>query len=90
MMIYPPIADLVKRAGSRYTLVVEAARRARQLSQGEEPLVDIKATKEVTVAANEIFQDKICAVNTDDAAKDDSDNVVVSDTVDAADVTDIL
>lgn len=88
MMIYPPIADLVKRAGSRYTLVVEAARRARQLSQGEEPLVDIKATKEVTVAANEIFQDKICAVNADDTVKDESDidSVIVSDT---ADVTDI-
>lgn len=92
MMIYPPIADLVKRAGSRYTLVIEAARRARQLSQGEEPLVDIKATKEVTVAANEIFEDKICAVSTecdaDSVNTDVKDDEVVTTLTGLSDVDD--
>lgn len=59
MMIYPPIADLVEKAGSRYTLVIEAARRARQISQGSAPLVQTQAHKEVTIAANEIFEGKI-------------------------------
>ena len=38
MMIYPPIAKLVEKTGSRYTLVIEAAKRARQLSAGSEAL----------------------------------------------------
>ena len=65
MMIYPPIADLVKKAGSRYTLVIETARRARQISQGAEPLVQTKSDKEVTIAANEIYEGKIGVISPD-------------------------
>ena len=59
MMIYPPIADLVKKTGSRYTLVIETARRARQIFQGATPLVKTDSNKEVTIAANEIYEGKI-------------------------------
>ena len=59
MMIYPPIAELVKKTGSRYILVIEAARRARQLSAGAEPLCDCDSNKEVSIATNEIYQDKL-------------------------------
>lgn len=65
MMIYPPIADLVKKAGSRYALVIEAAKRARQLSQGAEPLSKADSNKEVVIAASEIFEGKISAVMPD-------------------------
>ncbi len=62
MMIYPPIAGLVKKTGSRYALVIEAAQRARQISQGATPLVATNSKKEVTIAANEIFDGKIGAI----------------------------
>ena len=59
MMIYPPIAKLVEKTGSRYTLVLEAAKRARQLSEGAEPLVERTSNKEVSIATDEIFEDKL-------------------------------
>ena len=62
MMIYPPIADLVKKTGSRYTLVIETARRARQLSQGATPLSTADSNKEISVAINEIYEGKVSAV----------------------------
>ena len=59
MMIYPAINDLVTKVGNRYTLVIEAAKRARQLSQGDMPLVQVDSKKPVTIAVNEIISDKI-------------------------------
>ena len=63
MMIYPPIAELVKKTGSRYSLVIEAARRARQLSQGATPLATADSKKEISVAINEIYEGRISAVS---------------------------
>ena len=59
MMIYPPITELVKKTGSRYTLVIETAKRARQLSQGAIPLTNVNSNKDVTIAVNEIYEGKI-------------------------------
>ena len=59
MMIYPSINKLMKPGESRYTLVVEAAKRARQLAAGDKPLVYCDSDKPVTVATNEIYQGKI-------------------------------
>ncbi len=59
MMIYPPIAKLVEKTGSRYTLVLEAAKRARQLAEGATPLVERTSNKEVSVATDEIFENKL-------------------------------
>ena len=63
-MIYPPIAELVKKTGSRYGLVIEAAQRARQLSQGAAPLAEVDSNKEVAIAANEIYEGKLSVVST--------------------------
>ncbi len=59
MMIYPPITELVKKTGSRYTLVIETAKRARQLSLGAAPLTTVDSNKDVTVAVNEVYEGKI-------------------------------
>ena len=59
MMIYPPITELVKKTGSRYALVIETAKRTRQLVEGAQKLSDVKTSKDVTVAVNEIFEGKI-------------------------------
>lgn len=59
MMIYPPITELVKKTGSRYALVIETAKRTRQLVEGAQKLSDVDTSKDVTVAVNEIYEDKI-------------------------------
>ena len=63
MMIYPPITELVKKTGSRYALVIETAKRTRQLVEGAQKLSDVKTSKDVTVAVNEIFEGKVELAN---------------------------
>ena len=62
-MIYPPITELVKKTGSRYALVIETAKRTRQLVEGAQKLSDVKTSKDVTVAVNEIYEDKVEVVS---------------------------
>jgi len=62
MMIYPPITELVKKTGSRYALVIETAKRTRQLVEGAQKLSEVETSKDVTVAVNEIYENKIEAV----------------------------
>lgn len=50
----PGIRELKSKTDSSYTLVVQAARRARQLVDGQPPLVDPKERKPLTVAIDEI------------------------------------
>ena len=46
--------------GSRYTIVIAAAKRARQLVDHAEPLIDdIKVDKPVSIAVNELYAGKI-------------------------------
>ena len=59
MMIYPPITELVGKTGSRYSLVIEIAKRARQLAAGRDALVDAESNKDVTKAICEIYDDKV-------------------------------
>jgi DNA-directed RNA polymerase subunit omega len=63
-MIEPSIGELMKRVDSRYTLVVESAKRARQLSEGAHKLTKCASEKPVTIAVNEIYEDKITYVRT--------------------------
>lgn len=58
-MINPSIVDLLKKVENRYTLVTMTAKRARQLIEGEDPLVRITSTKPVTISINEISQGAI-------------------------------
>lgn len=58
-MIFPAISELVDKIGSRYGLVIVTAKRARELSEGKEPLVAPGKNKDVTVAVNEIAAGKV-------------------------------
>ncbi len=66
MMIYPPITELVEKTGSRYALVIETAKRTRQLVNGAPKLSDVETSKDVTVAVNEIYEGKIEAIEVAD------------------------
>lgn len=59
MLTEPSINELLKRADSRYTLVIETAKRARQIAQGDEPLVECPSKNPVSIAAYEIAHDKV-------------------------------
>ena len=54
MMINPPIGQLLEKVDCRYTLVVEASKRARQLVDEAQPLIDPKDMKPLKIAVEEI------------------------------------
>ncbi len=64
MMIYPELNALVEKAGCRYTLIIEAAKRARQIIDGSTPLVECENENPVTLAVNEIYEDKVTYIST--------------------------
>ena len=59
MMLYPPVADLVDKNGSRYQLVNLVARRARTISaQAEERQIPLEK-KAVSTAIDEVYSGKL-------------------------------
>ena len=54
MMIDPPIGELLEKVDCRYTLAVEASKRARELIGGSMPLIDTKEFKPLSIAIEEI------------------------------------
>ncbi len=58
-MLYPSINKIRTKADSRYTLVILAAKRARDIIEGIPKLTEEDVTKPVSIAANEIAEDLI-------------------------------
>jgi len=70
-MLHPSYTDLMKVVNSevepgeapvvnsRYSIVMATAKRARQIIGGEEPLVDTKQTKPLSIAIEELNKGKI-------------------------------
>lgn len=58
-MVTPSINKLLTKVDSRYTLVVLAAKRAREILDGAEPKVKELSTKDVTNALEEIAEGTI-------------------------------
>ena len=54
MMIDPPIGELLERVDCRYTLAVEAAKRAREIIGGASPMIETKDDKPLSIAIQEI------------------------------------
>jgi len=69
MMIEPGINELLKKVDSRYTLVVAAAKRARQLAEGAPKLANVNSDKPVTIAIHEINENKVKYVRTKSGIK---------------------
>ena len=58
-MIYPPIGELLEKIDTRYSLVIAAAKRARQLgAQSTEETPDV-TDKAVVTAIGEIADGKV-------------------------------
>lgn len=62
-MLYPTLQSLVQKTNSRYSLVIAVAKRARELSGGEEPLTDYSCDKPVSIAVHEIAENKVEIIN---------------------------
>ncbi len=59
-MLYPPINELLDKVESRYTLVIAASKRARQLIDGAEVKVsNIDCKKPVSMATQEIYEEEV-------------------------------
>ena len=59
MMLYPPVADLVDKIGSRYQLVNLVARRARVSSAEAEESGGPRERKPVASAIDEVYTGKL-------------------------------
>ena len=59
MMLYPPVAELVDKVGSRYQLVNLVARRARTLAADAEDHELSLEKKPVSTAIDEVYTGKL-------------------------------
>ena len=59
MMLYPPMAELVKKVGSRYLLVNLVSRRARDIAQKAEEEGEPLDTKPISMAIDEVYTGKL-------------------------------
>mgnify|MGYP002864375278 CR=1 FL=1 len=53
-IVDPNVLELLNHADSRYTLVVEASKRAREIVDGSATMVDTEGMKPLKVAVEEI------------------------------------
>jgi DNA-directed RNA polymerase subunit omega len=70
-MLYPSINLLKTKVDSRYTLVVMAAKRARDLVDGKPKLTLMESNKPVSIATFEISDDLISYKRAQTAATDE-------------------
>ena len=59
MMLYPPVADLVDKVGSRYALINLVAKRARDISSEAEEKGEPLTKKPVSAAIDEVYTGKL-------------------------------
>ena len=81
-MLHPSYTDLMKVVNSeleegetpvvnsRYSIVLATAKRARQIIAGEEPLVDAKGKKPLSIAVEELNKGKIKIMSEDASAEE--------------------
>ncbi len=62
MLVNPPLETLLPKTENRYTLAILVAKRARQLVDGALPLTQSESPNLVTVASEELGDDRIFCV----------------------------
>ena len=85
IMLHPSYSDLMKVVNSevepgeapvvnsRYSIVMATSKRARQIIGGEEPLVEGKGKKPLSVAVEELNQGKIKILNEEEIQEEEND-----------------
>ena len=59
MLLYPPVAELAEKVGSRYQLVNIIAQRARQITSEYEKEGEPLDEKPVSIAISEVYAGKL-------------------------------
>lgn len=72
------VEDCLENVDNRFQLVLLSAKRARQISNGKKPLVDVENDKPTVVALREIAENLITP-----ALLDESDEVVAAEEISA-------
>ena len=62
MLVKPQIESLLPHVENRYSLAILVAKRARQLVDGGQPLCDSDSPNNVSIACQELYEDKIVCV----------------------------
>ena len=82
-MLHPSYTDLIEAVNSgvepgeqpvvqsRYSIVIAAAKRARQLIAKEDPSIASASRKPLSVAIDELYSSKVKIVSEDDSSEDD-------------------
>ncbi len=70
MMLYPPVADLVNKVGSRYALVNLVAKRARGIASEAEKNGESLNKKAVSAAIEEVYTGKLTIVRSEETAEE--------------------
>jgi DNA-directed RNA polymerase subunit omega len=77
-MLHPSYTDLMQVVNSevepgeqpvvnsRYSIVLATAKRARQLIDGAEPLVEVESKKPLSIAVEELYESKVKIVTDDE------------------------
>jgi len=56
MIVNPSVTDLLTKVNNRFELVIATSKRARQLSNGEKPMINSNEESTVTLASMEIAE----------------------------------
>lgn len=59
MIVKPTTAELLEKTDNKFRLVIGTAKRARQIANGSNVLVNSDEPSTVTLAANEIAEGKV-------------------------------
>ena len=68
-MLYPPVAELLKKVDSRYLLVNLVAHRARQIAAEAEAFQEDLPEKPVTMAIEEVADGELSATGKEEYMK---------------------
>ncbi|BES65369.1 hypothetical protein SANA_18080 [Gottschalkiaceae bacterium SANA] len=75
-MLKPNIDELMEKVDSRYTLVMVVAKRARQLIEKNECLVETESKKPISMAVEEFYEGKVNYTAYDPNAIEEPEEVV--------------
>jgi DNA-directed RNA polymerase subunit omega len=78
-LIYPEGDALKERVRNRYSLVVLASKRAKQIKEGAPALIDTSSTNSLTIALEEIAAGKVSYSEHQEVAEDDESPSLVAD-----------
>lgn len=66
MMLYPSIMDLMNKTGSRYSLVIATAKRAREIEEEANESKNVDGARSISKAATEIADGTVVVLDADD------------------------